>query len=160
MDKVELKNETAILPNPCYVQCGDNLKILKSQPNESVNMIYNPQFTIAEPYNKGKVSNSNNVLTGGRKERVEVKSLDGKRYPRSVQYFRTAECENQIHPTQKPIELLKYLVATYSDDGEMVLDNVMGSGTCPLAAKELNRNFIGIEKEVKYYDLAVARVFG
>ena len=58
------------------------------------------------------------------------------------------------------IELLKYLVATYSDTGEMVLDNVMGSGTCPLAAKELNRSFIGIEKEVKYYDLAVARVFG
>ena len=135
-------------------------KYPSAQNSAKKNMVYNPQFTKAEPYNKGKVSNSNNVLTGGRKERVEVKSLDGKRYPRSVQYFRTAECENQIHPTQKPIELLKYLVATYSDTGEMVLDNVMGSGTCPLAAKELNRSFIGIEKEVKYYDLAVARVFG
>jgi len=135
-------------------------KYPSAQNSAKKNMVYNPQFTQAEPYNKGKVSNSNNVLTGGRKERVEVKSLDGKRYPRSVQYFRTAECENQIHPTQKPIELLKYMVATYSDTGEMVLDNVMGSGTCPLAAKELNRSFIGIEKEVKYYELAVGRVFG
>ena len=135
-------------------------KYPSAQNSAKKNMVYNPQFTIAEPYNKGKVSNSNGVLTGGRKERVEVKSLDGKRYPRSVQYFRTAECENQVHPTQKPLALLKFLVATYSNNGEMVLDNVMGSGTCPLAAKELNRSFIGIEKEVKYYELAVGRVFG
>jgi len=135
-------------------------KYPSAQNSAKKNMVYNPQFTIAEPYNRGKVSNSNGVLTGGRKERVEVKSLDGKRYPRSVQYFRTAECENQVHPTQKPLALLKFLVATYSNNGEMVLDNVMGSGTCPLAAKELNRSFIGIEKEVKYYELAVGRVFG
>jgi site-specific DNA-methyltransferase (adenine-specific) len=132
-------------------------KYPSAQNSAKKNMVYNPQFTQAEPYNRGKVSNSNNVLTGGRKERVEVKSLDGKRYPRSVQYFRTAECENQIHPTQKPIELLKYLVATYSDTGEIVLDNVMGSGTCPLAAKELNRKFIGIEKEANYYEIACRR---
>ena len=54
----------------------------------------------------------------------------------------------------------KWLISSYSNENDMVLDNVMGSGTCPLAAKELNRSFIGIEKEVKYYDLAVARVFG
>ena len=132
-------------------------KYPSAQNSAKKNMVYNPQFTIAEPYNKGKVSNSNGVLTGGRKERVEVKSLDGKRYPRSVQYFRTAECENQVHPTQKPLALLKFLVATYSNNGEMVLDNVMGSGTCPLAAKELNRSFIGIEKEPKYYEIACQR---
>ena len=132
-------------------------KYPSAQNSAKKNMVYNPQFTQGEPYNRGKVSNSNRVLTGGRKERVEVKSLDGKRYPRSVQYFRTAECEKQIHPTQKPIELLKYLVATYSDNGEMVLDNVMGSGTCPLAAKELNRKFIGIEKEANYYEIACRR---
>ena len=55
---------------------------------------------------------------------------------------------------------MKYLILTYSNEGELVLDNTMGSGTTCLAAKELNRKFIGIEKEVKYYDLAVARVFG
>ena len=55
---------------------------------------------------------------------------------------------------------MKYLIKTYSNENDYVLDNTMGVGTCPLAAKELNRRFIGIEKEVKYYELAVARVFG
>ena len=64
------------------------------------------------------------------------------------------------HPTQKPLELMKYLILTYSNENDMVLDNTMGVGTTCLGAKELNRSFIGIEKEVKYYDLAVARVFG
>ena len=121
---------------------------------------YNPQFEEGKPYTKKAVTNGDGRNYGNFDRVGQVSVNDGKRYPRSVQYFRTAECENQIHPTQKPIELLKYLVATYSDTGEMVLDNVMGSGTCPLAAKELNRSFIGIEKEVKYYDLAVGRVFG
>ena len=55
---------------------------------------------------------------------------------------------------------MKYFIATYSDENDYVLDNTMGVGTTCLGAKELNRSFIGIEKEVKYYDLAVARVFG
>ena len=56
--------------------------------------------------------------------------------------------------------LMKYFIATYSDENDYVLDNTMGVGTTCLGAKELNRKFIGIEKDVKYYDLAVARVFG
>ena len=65
-----------------------------------------------------------------------------------------------LHKTQKPLDLVKFLIKTYSNEGELVLDNTMGVGTTCLGAKELNRSFIGIEKEVKYYDLAVARVFG
>lgn len=68
--------------------------------------------------------------------------------------------QKPIHPTQKPLDLMKYFIATYSDENDYVLDNTMGVGTTCLGAKELNRKFIGIEKEVKYYDLAVARVFG
>ena len=56
--------------------------------------------------------------------------------------------------------MAKYFIETHSNENDMVLDNTMGCGTFPLAAKELNRSFIGIEKEVKYYELAVARVFG
>ena len=67
---------------------------------------------------------------------------------------------NKLHPTEKPVDLMKMLVQTYTKENEIVLDNTMGVGTTCLGAKELNRNFIGIEKEVKYYDLAVARVFG
>ena len=78
-------------------------------------------------------------------------------YPTSILEFAP---ETGLHPTQKPLELMKYLINTYSNEGDMVLDNTMGSGTTCLAAKELNRKFIGIEKEPKYYELAVARVFG
>ena len=87
------------------------------------------------------------------------KKDDGTRYPTTVQEFKNPN-NNSLHPTQKPLELMKYLIKTYSNENDMVLDNTMGSGTTCLAAKELNRKFIGIEKEVKYYDLAVARVFG
>ena len=68
--------------------------------------------------------------------------------------------ERPDHPTQKPLDLIKWLINSYSNENNMVLDNTMGVGTTCLGAKELNRKFIGIEKEVKYYDLAVARVFG
>ena len=67
--------------------------------------------------------------------------------------------QDQLHPTQKPLELMKYLIKTYSNENDLVLDNTMGVGTTCLGAKELNRKFIGIEKEVKYYELAVGRVF-
>ena len=61
------------------------------------------------------------------------------------------------HPTLKPLNLIKYLISTYSNENDMVLDNTMGSGTTCLAAKELNRKFIGIEKEPKYYEIACRR---
>ena len=74
--------------------------------------------------------------------------------------FSNASQVGKLQPKQKPVALLEYLIKTYTNEGDIVLDNTMGSGTTCLAAKELNRKFIGIEKEVKYYDLAVARVFG
>ena len=80
--------------------------------------------------------------------------------PSSVQKFSTGRRQDLKHPTQKPLEMMKYFIATYSDENDYVLDNTMGVGTTCLGAKELNRSFIGIEKEVKYYELAVARVFG
>ena len=67
---------------------------------------------------------------------------------------------NGYHPTQKPILLLEDLIKTFSNEGNLVVDLTMGSGSTGVACKNTNRSFIGIEKEVKYYDLAVARVFG
>ena len=75
-------------------------------------------------------------------------------YPKSILEFAS---ETGLHPTQKPLELMKYLIKTYSNETDMVLDNTMGSGTTCLAAKELNRKFIGIEKEAKYYEIACRR---
>jgi len=84
------------------------------------------------------------------------KKDDGTRYPISVQEFKNPN-NNSLHPTQKPIELMEYLVKTYTKEGDMVLDNTMGSGTTNLACIKLNRRSIGIEKEKQYYDVAVRR---
>lgn len=77
------------------------------------------------------------------------------RVPSSWQKFNVDT--SKLHPTIKPIDLFKYLIKTYSNENDMVLDNTMGSGTTCLAAKELNRKFIGIEKESKYYEIACQR---
>jgi site-specific DNA-methyltransferase (adenine-specific) len=79
------------------------------------------------------------------------------KYPSTIQKVLVMARIQDIHPTQKPLELMKYLILTYSNENDMVLDNTMGSGTTCLAAKELNRKFIGIEKEPKYYEIACRR---
>ena len=81
------------------------------------------------------------------------------RYPSSVQKFNNrAKGARGLHPTQKPIELMEYLVKTYTKQGDTVLDFTMGSGTTGVACKNLNRNFIGIEKELKYFEIAKERI--
>lgn len=118
--------------------------------------IYNPQMTQSTPYNKGTAHRETDVY--GSQVAVEVKNDTGLRYPRSVQYFKTAEFEGKLHPTQKPIALLEYLVKTYSNPGDTILDHTMGSGSTGVAANNLGRNFIGIEQEKKYYDTANNRI--
>lgn len=63
-----------------------------------------------------------------------------------------------VHPTQKPVDLLKYLIKTYTDEGMLVLDNCMGSGSTGVAAKQLNRNFIGMELNKEYFEIAKQRI--
>ena len=82
------------------------------------------------------------------------------RYPRSIQVFLTDTQNSSLHPTQKPVALLEYLIKTYTIEGEKVLDNCMGSGSTGVAAKNLNRRFIGIELEKKYFDIAEKRIIG
>jgi len=84
------------------------------------------------------------------------KKDDGTRYPISVQEFKNPN-NNSLHPTQKPIALMEYLINTYTKEGDTVLDNCMGSGTTNLACIKLNRKSIGIEKEKQYFDIAVRR---
>lgn len=85
---------------------------------------------------------------------------NGTRFPRSVQYFATAESEKigALHPTQKPVALMEYMIRTYTNEGETVLDNCMGSGTTGVACANTGRRFIGIEKEVRYFDIACRRI--
>lgn len=80
------------------------------------------------------------------------------RYPRSVQVFSSDKQTNRLHPTQKPVALMEYLVKTYTYEGEIVLDFTMGSGTTGVAAKNLNRDFIGIEMDEAYFNIAKNRI--
>jgi DNA modification methylase len=130
----------------------DVIVFYKKQPT------YNPQFTIATPYNKGIRKQQTQDDVYGSFEQVEVKS-EGKRFPRSVQYFKTAESEGRTHhKTQKPLLLCQYLIKTYTNDGELVLDNCIGSGTTAVACINTNRNFIGIEKDEQIFNTAVNRI--
>ena len=117
---------------------------------------YNPQMTEGKPYNKGTALRETEVY--GSQVAVEVKS-DGARYPRNVIYFKTAESEGKVvHPTQKPLALLEYLIQTYSNEGEIILDNTAGSFSTAIAATKLNRNWIGIEQEEKYCKIGLERL--
>ncbi len=106
---------------------------------------YNPQMVSGEPYDKGVRKDQ---LSGsyGDFQPVHVHS-SGDRYPTDVIYFKTAESEGEVfHPTQKPVGLGRYLIRTYSNPGDVVLDNTFGSGSFLVAALMEGRNFIGIEK--------------
>ena len=117
------------------------------------------EMCIRDSYNKGKAHRPTEVY--GEQVAVLVKNDTGLRYPRTVQYFKTAESETGqkvVHPTQKPIRLMEYFIKTYSNEGDVVLDNTMGSGTTGVAAVNLNRKFIGIEMDNNYFDLAEERI--
>ena len=116
-------------------------------------MKYNPQKTEGKPYSTfaGKVGEG---WKGGLK-RVGTENKDGLRHPKTVQFFKR---DKGLHPTQKPVALMEYLIKTYTDEGDTVLDFVMGSGTTGVACKNLNRNFIGIELDEKYYNIACERI--
>jgi site-specific DNA-methyltransferase (adenine-specific)/modification methylase len=108
---------------------------------------YNPQMSAGEAYDKG-VRKSQMTGSYGDFGAVRVAS-EGGRYPTDVVYFKTAESEPERtvwHPTQKPVDLGRYLIRTYTNPGDLVLDNAFGSGSFLVAAQREQRRFIGIEK--------------
>lgn len=127
------------------------MKCIYDKISEDCKIPYNPQMTIGTPYISGQ-GNSGEVT--GNVIKKQTKN-DGHRYPRSIQRFNR---ETGLHPTQKPVALMEYLIKTYSNEGETVLDNCMGSGTTGVACKNLNRKFIGIEKDDKYFKIAQDRI--
>lgn len=123
--------------------------------NKSNNyMKYNPQFIYAKPYiMKRDKSDVTNLV--GFNGRTDTENKDGKRYPRSVQKF---NLERGLHPTQKPVALCEYFIKTYSNEGDLVLDNCMGSGTTGVACLNTSRDFIGIELDESYFKIAQERI--
>jgi site-specific DNA-methyltransferase (adenine-specific) len=118
---------------------------------------YNPQKTTGhKPVNSFTKRNGDGEIYG---DTVEVSGGGStERYPRSVLKFKTDKQLSSLHPTQKPVELCEYLIRTYTNEGDTVLDNCMGSGTTGVSCINIGRSFIGIEKEQKYFEIAKQRL--
>jgi len=118
---------------------------------------YNPQFELGKPYVKKAVTNGDG-RNYGKFDRIGTVNInDGKRYPKSVIIF-SNDNHHSLHPTQKPVELLEYLIKTYTKENELVLDNTMGSGSTIIACINTNRNYIGIEKDENIFNIAKNRI--
>lgn len=126
------------------------LAFYKKQPT------YNPQFTEGKPYMRLRKSGHQGENYGFCKGRKS--ESDGKRFPVTIIKFPNGDHTNRYHPTQKPVALFEYLIKTYTNEGEVVLDNCMGSGTTAIACINTDRNFIGFETEQKYVDIANQRI--
>jgi site-specific DNA-methyltransferase (adenine-specific) len=120
---------------------------------------YNPQKTVGH---QRKVSaakhkrNSKKTTNYGEHGLTTYDSTE--RYPKSVLTFATDKQKSALHPTQKPVSLLEYLIKTYSNEDDLVLDNCAGSGSVGVACKNTNRNYLLIEKEKEYYDIILERL--
>lgn len=140
----------------------EDLKKQYDLESEELNKFtYNPQMT------KGKLRDKKPGMRGSKEDENwggALRGIDGienindEYYPRSVVYFSNANQREKIHPTQKPVELFEWLIKTYTNEGELVLDNCMGSGTTAVAALKCGRRFVGFETESKYIELANKRI--
>ena len=124
---------------------------------------YNLQMTEGKPFkrkskNKEGYVGKKNDHGYGLKPRKEFENK-GTRYPKSIlNISRNFSAQQQIHPTQKPVPLMEWLIKTYSNEGEVVLDNCMGSGSTGVAAVRLNRKFIGMEYDDQYFEICQERI--
>lgn len=117
---------------------------------------FNPQMTHGH---QRKTSNRHSVNSECYGKGLQNTSYDStSRYPRSVNFFSSDKQKSNYHPTQKPVALMEYLIKTFTNEGDLVLDNCIGSGTTAVAAVNTNRRFIGIEKDKQYFDIANERV--
>lgn len=135
-----------------------NVKPLKSHEDIAVfykkKPVYNKQMWHSAPYKRTKNGSLSNNY-GDRKE-AWSESPDGARNPLSILSF--ARDSSRFHPTQKPVALLEYLIKTYTNEGEVVFDSCIGSGSTCVAAVNTNRHYIGFELDEKYFDVACKRL--
>ena len=146
-DKVRGSNFATVKIRP-FNSFEDIMIFYKKQPT------YNPQMIKGEPYTQKQGFVGESKQTGlHRKEVVTIS--DGNRYPITIIKFSK---ESGLHPTQKPVDLLEYLIKTYTNEGDTVLDNCSGSGTTAIACINTNRNYICMEKDSEYYNKSIERI--
>jgi len=138
-----------------------NAKIMPLKSHENILVFYktkptyNPQMTKGTPYGGFKSETSTIGEVYGRAKSVHRDNPEGTRYPKTILSFKQ---EKGLHPTQKPIPLMEYLIKTYTNEGDVVLDSTMGSGTTGVACLNTSRKFIGIEKDPIYFQKAQERI--
>jgi DNA modification methylase len=147
------------LANKQPLKVHENICVFyRSQPT------YNPQKTKGRPNNaQTKGNKGGGTLTGNGSQPIlgkTVVDLSGDKFPVSIIYEKRGGASTTVHPTQKPLELMRYMVRTYTNPGDVVLDPCMGSGTTCLAAKLEGRGYVGIEREPKYFETAKTRIEG
>lgn len=123
--------------------------------------VFNPQKTLGhKPENHYRKYIATQNRTQIYKQQTKEISGGGQtsRYPRDVIVCSSEKQHNNLHPAQKPVALLEYLIKSYTSSGDLVLDNCMGAGSTPLACKNLNRNYIGIEKDRDIFNIAEKRL--
>ena len=131
--------------------------------SKNTGTLYNPQMEQGEPYKResknpdGYVGKANNHKYG-LKPRKSFENT-GTRYPKSIiNISRDFSAQQQLHPTQKPVPLLEWIIKTYTNEGDVVLDNCMGSGSTGVACINTNRQFVGIELDEKYFEISKKRI--
>jgi site-specific DNA-methyltransferase (adenine-specific) len=133
----------------------DIVVFYKKQP------VYNPQMTPGVPYKSPRTGgNRNNAIVGVSKDKDGWKQATkdtSKRFPLSIQHF-SIHCGSKLQPTQKPVALMEWLIKTYTNEGDTVLDCCMGSGTTGVAALQAGRRFIGVEINPKNFQIAKQRI--
>jgi site-specific DNA-methyltransferase (adenine-specific) len=138
-----------------------NVKVMPLKSHENILVfyrkkpIYNPQMWHSTPYSGFSSDTSKIGEVYGSAKSKHRDNPEGSRYPKTVLKFKQ---EKGLHPTQKPVALMEYLIKTYSNEGETVLDNCMGSGTTGVACVNTNRNFIGIEMDETYFNISRNRI--
>lgn len=136
----------------CPMKAHENILVFYNNlPTYNPQMLHDqkPTNSFTKRNGDGECYGKTSVISGGGSTT---------RYPRSVQVFRSDKQKVSLHPTQKPLALMEYLVKTYTNEGETVLDNCMGGGTTGVACINTGRNFIGIEKDEKYFAVAEQRI--
>lgn len=150
--------------NKAPLKAHENALVFSEDENDHWNMlvfykklpIYTPKKTEGHLRKTSRKSLKNSECYGNNTRVTEYNSTS--RYPRSVQRFASDKQKLSLHPTQKPVALMKYLIETYSNEGDTVLDFTMGSGTTGVACNETGRGFIGIELDEQYFNIAKQRI--
>jgi site-specific DNA-methyltransferase (adenine-specific) len=138
-----------------------NAKVMPLKSHENILVfyrkkpVYNPQMWYSTPYSGFSSDTSKIGEVYGEAKSKHRDNPEGSRYPKTILKFKQ---EKGLHPTQKPVALMEYLIKTYSNEGETVLDNCMGSGTTGVSCVNTDRNFIGIEMDETYFNIAKNRI--